>query len=172
MKSCRHCYTEIHENASVCFECGNSQTWWGSMKGLFMTVFPIVTAIASLGLAMAEKIERQNVTAELRVETERAEVANEAVVQLTESITPEMIEQNYEQIHGEKPSEERLERLKKDVEKIRQKPDMQIDRKQLINLEGEKFLLEKLKAKGHLSPKIDMRTSLNPGRNRLPLPPR
>jgi|GEM_PF-6147163 hypothetical protein len=121
---------------------------------------------------MAEKIERQNVTAELKVESERAEVANEAVAQLTESITPEMIEQSYEQAHGEKPSEERLERVKKNVESIRQQPEMQIDRQQLINLEGEKLLLEKLKAKGHFNPKIDVRTSLNPSLNRLPLPPR
>ena len=172
MKSCRHCWTEIHENASICFECGNSQTWLGSMKGLFLTIFPIVTAVVSLGLAMAEKIERQNVSAELKVETERAEAATEAVVQLTEVISPEMIEQTYEETHGEKPSVERLERIKKDVDKMRMQPSVEVDKQQLIHLQGEKLLLEKLKARGQLDSRSNARTSMNPTLNRLPLPPR
>ncbi|MFT7643121.1 MAG: hypothetical protein ACI9G1_004886 [Pirellulaceae bacterium] len=169
MKPCRHCFTEINDKASVCFECGNSQTLMGSMKGFILTIFPILTAIVSIGLAMAEKIEKQNVTAELKVETQRAEAATEAVGQLTNAISPAAIDETYEQAHGEKPSVERLERVRLDVEKLKKQPE--IDHQQLINLQGQKIILESLKSRGQLNSKANLRSSMNnPSINRLPMP--
>ena len=94
MKNCKHCYSEIHKRASVCPVCRSNVTFSGTISSFFLTAFPILTAIVSLGFAFSEKYEKglvQNSLAKTETQLEVAEVRNdvaqEAIATLNE-MTP------------------------------------------------------------------------------------
>ncbi len=91
MKNCKHCFSEINRRASVCPVCRNTVTFLGTINGFLVTVFPIMTAIVSLGFAFYEKYEKglvQDTLAKTEVQltvTEiQNEVAQEAIVSLSQ----------------------------------------------------------------------------------------
>lgn len=94
MKSCKFCCEEINRRARVCPICHRNVTILGSASAFFITVLPILTALASLGFAFYEKYERLYVQDTLaRTETQlqvtqvQNDVALEAVA-LLNAITP------------------------------------------------------------------------------------
>ena len=89
MKNCRQCYSEIHARARVCPVCHSTITLFGKLSSFFLTMFPILTALVSLGFAFYEKYEKGIVQkaltqteSRLEVVEVQNEVAREAVVKL------------------------------------------------------------------------------------------
>ncbi len=93
MKECRFCFTSIHNRATVCPECHHCQTLFGSLRSTILTGFPILAAVVSIGFAIFEKTQanyaRQDLastTAQLQVEELRSEVAEDAVIELSQRL--------------------------------------------------------------------------------------
>ncbi len=98
MKTCKYCCEEINRRARVCPVCHRNITLTGSVSAFFVTVLPVLTALASLGFAFYEKYERLYVQDTLaRTETRlevvevQKEVAQDAVSRLNQLAPPALM---------------------------------------------------------------------------------
>lgn len=164
-KACKHCYTEIHQKARICPECRRPQTLLGMAKGFLITLFPMLAAIVSFGVAAAERIEKMNVSSQLAVvstdlmlEEAKAEAATQAVEQLAADVPTEALEQNYRDTFGEEPTSEKLDEIEEQLQSDKKKQTM--NREERINLEHRKLLLRRMWSGGAKKKPITSNVSL------------
>ncbi|MEX1233053.1 MAG: hypothetical protein WEB58_22580 [Planctomycetaceae bacterium] len=154
MTSCKFCYAEIHARARVCPLCSSNQTLFGAAKGLVVTTVSIVTALASLGMAAAEKLEKlginsqlASVTASLKLEEAKSEAVTQAVDQLATGLTDKDIEQTYVEQFGETPSAEKLNEIEARLSD--EKGRKSLSKEEMIELQNRKFWLRRMHGFGH-----------------------
>lgn len=135
-KPCRYCYSDVHRSAKICPICHNAQTTIGITKSLMMTVFPILTTIASLGIAYYEKVEKDAAVVELEREKLSATAAYELADELSESLTDSQLATTYYSVYQRVPTKERL----KEVEQIvkAQKEKRTLSKDELVKLNKER----------------------------------
>lgn len=151
MKHCKHCFEEINKRARVCPVCHRNVTITGSFGAFFVTVLPILTALASLGFAFYEKYERLYAQEQLaRTETQleivevRNEVAQDAVVRLNRMAPPVMFStapDSFSPENGRPPTpEQELQQVEQEIEAL-MKND-RLDRRALQQLERRRLELQ------------------------------
>jgi len=135
-KPCRYCYTEVHRSAKICHNCHNAQTTLGITKSLLMTIFPILTTIASLGIAYYEKLEKDAAVVQLEREKLSATAAIELADDLSESLSDSQLAETYVSTYNRIPTKERLQ----EVEQIakQQKEEKTLSKQELISLSKER----------------------------------
>lgn len=153
MKNCRHCYSQIHDRASICHVCQNTVTFTGSIQSFLLTAFPILTALISLGFAFYEKYEKglvQDTLASTEVRLEVAEVesevAQEAAMTLSD-MAPRisfMVQEPDVEPGGvrvlPKSREEQLSEIEEELEEVTKKPGF--NKKKLSELYKKQFELQ------------------------------
>lgn len=149
MTSCKFCCAEIHGYARVCPFCGSNQTLFGFAKGVVVTTVSIITALASIGMAAFEKMEKLGLNTQLagvmetlKVEEAKSEAASQAVQQLVTDMPDDVIEEKYVKEFGEAPSAEKLDEIEAKLSDEGQKKTL--SREQMIDLQKQRFYLRRM----------------------------
>ena len=153
MKSCKFCYAEIHARARVCPLCSSNQTLFGAAKGVVVTTVSIITALASIGMAAFEKIEKLGINTQLagvmdnlKVEEAKSEAATQAIEQLAGDLSDDDIEEKYVRQFGKLPSAEKLDEIEAKLSDDNVKHTLSKD--EMIRLQNEKIWLWRMHGKG------------------------